>query len=249
MAKQKGLLKIEGTLDDLTFFKTEDGFVVRTKGGVSRDRILRDPSFIRTRENMTEFAHCAGTGKMLRRAAADLIRNVKDKRVTGRLTGTMARIKNYDTVSPRGQRKVDIGVTTPQGLALLKGFDFNTRSQLTTVMTKPWSLDTATGEVVIANLIPQNNIVPPEYATHVSFTAAFMMLDFATGESQVYQSNVVNLPIDLAATTVTLTPDDVPTGSGTAMYFLLVEFFQEINSVQYTLKNGSYNALSIIQAL
>jgi len=249
MAKQKGLLKIEGTLDDLTFLKTEDGFLVRTKGGVSKDRILKDPKFIRTRENMTEFAQCAHTGKMLRRAAADLIRNVKDRRVTSRLTGVLAKIKNHDTTSPRGERKVSIGLTTPQGLALLKGFDFNSRSQLSNILTKPWSLDAATGEVEITGLIPQNNIKPPEYATHVSLSSAFMMLNFDSGEYQVFQSNVVNLPINLTATTVTLTPSNVPTGSGVAMYFLLVEFFQEINSVQYTLKNGSYNALAIIEAI
>ncbi len=35
MAKLKGILKIEGTLDELTFYKTQDGHLVKTKGGVS----------------------------------------------------------------------------------------------------------------------------------------------------------------------------------------------------------------------
>lgn len=51
MAKLKGILKIEGTLDELTFYKTQDGHLVKTKGGVSAERIANDPNFQRTREN------------------------------------------------------------------------------------------------------------------------------------------------------------------------------------------------------
>lgn len=249
MAKQHGPLKIVGTIDDLTFLKTEDGYRVRAKGGVSKQRIQNDPNFARTRENMSEFAQCASSGKLLRRAAANLIRNVKDSRVTSRLTGVMAKIKKYDTTSIRGQRNVANGLTTPEGIALLKGFDFNDKSNLSLILTKDYTLDTATGEVEILDLTPLNHLSPPEYATHVSLSSAFMMLDFETGEYQVFQSNVENLPLNMTASTVTLTPTDVPTGSGVALYFLLVEFFQDTNGVQYTLKNGTFNALAIIEAL
>jgi len=29
---------------------------------------------------------------------------------------------------------------------------------------------------------------------------------------------------------------------------LLIEFFQEVNGIQYSLKNGSYNVLNIVDA-
>jgi hypothetical protein len=51
MAKSKGLLKIEGTLDGMTFYKSQDGYLVRTKGGVFAKRIANDAAFARTREN------------------------------------------------------------------------------------------------------------------------------------------------------------------------------------------------------
>ena len=35
---------------------------------------------------------------------------------------------------------------------------------------------------------------------------------------------------------------------GTKFYLILVEFFQEVNGVQYSLKNGSYNVLNIVEA-
>jgi len=45
MARQKGIIKIEGTLDDFTFYKTKDGYLVKTKSGVSGERIASDPAF------------------------------------------------------------------------------------------------------------------------------------------------------------------------------------------------------------
>ena len=52
MAKQQSFLKVAGTLDGLTFYKSVDGHLVRTKGGVSKGRIMNDPAYIRTRENI-----------------------------------------------------------------------------------------------------------------------------------------------------------------------------------------------------
>ena len=55
MGKLAGIIKLEGTLDGLTFYKSADGYLVRTKGGVSKTKIMNDPSFARTRENLCEF--------------------------------------------------------------------------------------------------------------------------------------------------------------------------------------------------
>jgi hypothetical protein len=55
MAKQEGTFKINGTIGDLTFYKSSGQYLVRQKGGVSGDRIKNDPNFARTRENNNEF--------------------------------------------------------------------------------------------------------------------------------------------------------------------------------------------------
>ena len=49
MARQKGLIRIQGTLDGITFYKTPDGNLVRTAGGIDKKRIATDPGFARTR--------------------------------------------------------------------------------------------------------------------------------------------------------------------------------------------------------
>ena len=80
MARQGGILKIKGTIGDITFFKTRDGYRVKEKSGVDGDRIATDPKFQRTRENGAEFGESALASKILRsaiRAMARLILKVE----------------------------------------------------------------------------------------------------------------------------------------------------------------------------
>jgi hypothetical protein len=247
MAKLKGIIKLEGTLDNLTFYKTSDGYLVKTKGGVSKERIENDPAFTRTRENGSEFGSSASSGKLLRQSVRNLMIRAKDNRVSSRVTQKMTQIKNFDLTSVRGERNVATGLATPEGKAALKGLDFNNRAILSAVLFAPYSIDLATGEITIPNMTPANDISFPSGATHVSFSSAFLKLDFDTSDSAIEYSPTVNLPIDLTSATQTLTPAGVPTGTGNDIYVLLIEFFQEINGVQYQLNNGAYNVLNIVE--
>lgn len=249
MAKLKSFIKIEGTLDDLTFYKGKEGYLVKTKSAISANRIKNDPAFARTRENGTEFGHAATSGKQLRRAILDLLTDAKDDLVTSRLTQTMTRVKNADTTSPRGQRTVAVGLATPEGKLALNGFNFNSSAILSSVLLTDFSLDTATGEIDIPDFIPSQNLTSPEGATHVSLEAGFLNIDFATDDKDLQVSPIFNTPINNTLTPVTLTPAAVPTGSGNQLYFLKVSFFQEVNGVQYPLNNGAYNALQLIDVL
>ncbi len=247
MARLKGLLKIEGTLDNLTFYKTQDGHLVKTKSGVSGDRIANDPNFQRTRENGTEFGSSATAGKVLRNAVRNLMMNASDSRVTSRLTQIMTVIKNFDTTSARGERNVAVGIADPAALAILKDFDFNDSAALGGVLFAPFTVTTATGEISIPAFVPINDVSYPSGATQISMKTAYANVDFVNGISAIEYSPVTNLPIDGTNTPVTLTPAAVPAGTGTKFYLILIEFFQEVNGIQYSLKNGSYNVLNIVE--
>jgi hypothetical protein len=249
MAKLNGILKIEGTLQDMTFYKTQDGHLVKTKSGVSGDRIANDPAFARTRENGSEFGSSASAGKLLRDAVRTMVSTASDNRVTSRVTQIMTQIKNLDTTSMRGERTVDVGIGTAEGKALLKDFNFNDKAILGAILYKPYAVNTSTGVISIANLVPINDIAAPSGSTHVSLKGAFAIVDFAAGTSDVGYTNIENLPIDGTSTSVTLTPATVPSGTGIKLFLLQVEFFQEVNAVQYSLNNGAYNALAIIEVV
>ena len=249
MGKLNGILKIEGTLENLTFYKSADGHLVRTKGGISKERIMNDPAFVRTRENGEEFGHCAGSGKMLRHALGAMVFKAKDRKLTSRLVKVMSGLKNLDSSGVRGKRHVAEGLTTDAGKLLLKGFDFNIRAGLQTVLYATIQLNITDGKVIIPDFISVEQLRTPEGATHFSMQSAFLNLDFATGVSAITFSTVDNHPINNSLLTVNLNPSGIPDGNGTQIYLLLIEFFQEVNGVQYILNNGAYNVLNVLDVV
>ncbi len=66
MARQKSIIKLDSTIGGITFYKSQDGYLAREKGGVSADRIKNDPAFQRTLENGLEFGRAGNAGKVLR---------------------------------------------------------------------------------------------------------------------------------------------------------------------------------------
>lgn len=249
MARLKSLLKVEGTLDGITFYKTQDGHLVRTSGSLDANRIRRDPSFARTRENIQEFRSAAKSGKMLRDSVRSLYYGLADNRLTSRLTKVMSAIGKYDYVSFRGLRNAATGLQAAEGKAQLRFFEFNNNSGLGSVLTAPWSLDTATGVITISDFIPAENLLIPEGATHFTISGAMQVIDFSTGNSSLKYTNKVNSPLIPTVLPVVLTPSSLPVGTGITLFYLKIEFFQLVNTVQYSLKNGKHNALCIIEVI
>ena len=249
MARLKGILKIHGTLDDLTFYKTQDGHLVKTKSSISKQRIMTDPNFQRTRENGSEFGSAASAGKLLRAAIRALLLTTSDNRITSRVTKVMTIVKNYDATSARGLRNVGVAISQAAAKAELKDFDFNIESPLSSTLFKPFAINATTGVITITGLVPSTDISFPIGATHVTVRGGWVKIDFAGNKAEIQLTNATNMVISNTATSVTLTPTAGPAVVGTGLFLLAVEFFQLVNGVQYTLKNGSYNSLSIVQVV
>lgn len=246
MAKTDGIIKIEGTIEDLTFYKKDGRNFVRKKGGVSKERIDTDPNFVRTRENNSEFALSGGAGKLLRKSFGNMVFRAKDSKISSRMLQMMSYIKNEDSTSVRGKRNVARGLDTAEGKARLLGFDFNNNAPLASVLSASYSVDTTTGVIAIADLVPAEQLVLPQGATHVSFQGAASTINFETGVFETVYSNTETVPINLTPSTITLTPTSVPTGGTIQVFALLIYFSQEVNGVLYPLKNQEFNVLNLV---
>ena len=248
MARLKGIIKLQGTLDDLTFYKTQDGHLVKTKSSISKDRIANDPAFIRTRENGSEFGSAASAGKLLRVAVKNLLATSNNK-LTSRVTKLMMLLRTADITSMRGDRNVYTAIGTTGGQNLIKGFDFNPKAPLGTVLLRSYTLDKTTGSVAFLDMNPMTDFVSPKGTTSISITAAWAKLDFKKKIFDIFYSDtfVMNLetqangPFDLSIDTKPKTP-------GISLFLLSVEFKQEVNGVLYSLNNGAYNACAILDA-
>ena len=249
MAKFEGIFEIQGTMKGMTFYKSKDGLLIRAKGGVSKKRIMNDPAFQRTRENGTEFGQNAKMGQLIRRSIASLLPLAKDYRVSSRLSQVMSQVKNLDYDSIRGQRKVAIGIESPEGKQLLKGFNFNLNAPFISVFKSEANLDTATGVVTISDFDPKIHLALPQGATHVGFSVAVSSVDFEKEVSETTFSPRSNFSVASGVQNFRLAPTAMPILVGKKMFYFLIEFYQEINGEQYPLLNNAYNVLYLKEVL
>jgi hypothetical protein len=245
MARQKGIIKLKGTIGDITFYKTQDGHLAREKGGIDASRIANDPAFQRTRENGSEFGRAGKAGKLLRTALRPLLINSADGRMVSRLTQRMVKVIQADQVSERGLRNVIDGEAE-----LLFGFEFNIRGKLGTSLYAPFvaAIDRVSGEITvdIASFVPANMIAAPSGTTHFKIISGGAEVDFEAETFVVATSETAILPWDATPTAVISQTNAVTANSTKPLFLALgVEFYQEINGQMYPLKNGAFNPLSI----
>ncbi|KVV14596.1 hypothetical protein [Flavobacterium sp. TAB 87] len=246
MAQQKGIIKLRGTIGDITFYKTKDGHMAREKGGVDAKRIANDPAFQRTRENGSEFGRAGKAGKILRSSIRSLLLNAADSRMVSRLTQSMIKVIQADTTSVRGLRNVIDGEAE-----LLIGFEFNINSTLDSTIYVPYqaSINRVTGAILleIPSFVPADMIVAPSGATHFKILSAGTEIDFESETFLEAHTETAVLPLNKLPT-VAITHSNIVTPNSTKPLFLVMglEFYQEVNGTMYTLKNGMYNPLSVV---
>jgi hypothetical protein len=246
MAKQTGIIKLKGTIGGISFYKTGDGHLAREKGGVDKSRIQNDPAFQRTRENGSEFGRAGKGGKVLRNAIRVLLQNAKDKRVVSRLTKDLVAITKTDTTNERGSRTLQDG-----NLSLLKSFEFNLNGKLgaTLFATYTKAFDRVTGDATIniAAFSPTIRIAAPAGTSHFKVVMGAAELDFEN-EISVFENDETGiLPYDSANTaSIALTASITANSILPVVEVLGIEFYQEVNGQMYPLKNGAYNALSVV---
>ncbi|MBC7748864.1 MAG: hypothetical protein H7Z76_09880 [Methylotenera sp.] len=247
MARQKGIIKLKGTIGDITFYKTKDGHLAREKGGVDASRIANDPAFQRTRENGSEFGRAGKAGKTLRTALRTLLLNSADSRMVSRLTQRMVKVIQADLTNERGLRNVIDGEAE-----LLVGFEFNIGGKLGTTLFAPFvgGIDRVTGAITVdlESFIPANMIAAPSGTTHFKIISAGAEIDFEAEVFVTTNSETAILPWDMTST-VAISHLNAVTPNSTKPLFLAVgvEFYQEVNGRMYPLKNGSYNPLALVQ--
>ena len=247
MAKQKGIIKLEGTIGDITFYKSQDGYLAKGKGGISANRIANDPNFQRTRENGYEFGRAGKAGKILRNSIRALLQNASDRLLVSRLTTEMVKVIQEDITNLRGERNVTDGEA-----GLLEGFEFNINGKLGTTLYAPFigTIDRPGGKLS-ANLlpfVPANMIAAPGGTTHFKIISAGAEVDFENENFVVDTQETAVLPWDNNPTAVINLINIVAANSTHPLFLALgVSFYQEVNGQMYPLKNGAFNALSLIK--
>lgn len=172
MAKNTSFVKLEGTLDGLTFYRQKGESLVKTKNRVSKNRILHDPAYKRTRENMQEFGGAIMVTKALRSAFSGIVRTMTDSYFTGRVNRLMKRV-NDTGAGRRGERDYNL----VDNATLFRSFEFNAELPFSTQFFAPYDAPVITaGRDGATWTVPDFNtdlyVVKPEGATHMRLVLA-----------------------------------------------------------------------------
>jgi len=260
MARQSGIIRIKGNLGGLSFYEKDGASFVKEKGGIEKTRILHDPAFKRTRENMAEFGGSATVGKALRLGLLSVQKLHGGRNLVGKITQRMKQI-NAKGNGSRGKRPFEIVANKHS----LLGLEFNKHS-FDSLFLAPYLLEANAQKNQVTVRIPTFNtsdyIHAPSGATHFRFVCAITVLsdylyDDELGHYEPMNPNVNKLNSNAETAEIKLggnTADEInlqcnlpgnPTldDSSALIVCVGIEFLQGIGADFYSLKSD--NALKI----
>ncbi len=247
MAKQEGIIELSGSIGNITFQRTKNGFTAIRKSNLTAERVAKDAAFQRTRENNAEFGTAGRSAKLIKTAFRLLLQNVKDGTSTNRLFTVMMKAIKADNVSPRGQRNAASG-----NMALLKNFDFNNSATLSRTCNIAYStaINRANGTIsfTVPAFTPVKEIIWPEGASHYKIVMAAAELNFTDLLTVTDEKETAILPIDSNITVASTLLANLPLNSVLPIVVAAgVQFYQDVNGTYYPLKTGLYNPLSLVE--
>jgi hypothetical protein len=99
MAKQAGLIKINGTIGDICFYRLHDGYFARTKSSLSGKRVKNDPAFVGTMKYAALLACASKIASVIYKRLPEAQKNRKKyQAITGEAMRLIKQEKNIETV-------------------------------------------------------------------------------------------------------------------------------------------------------
>ena len=261
MAKQGSFIRLKGNLGGLSFYESNGQALVRQKGGVPKERIMRDAAFKRSRENMKEFGGSARAGKAMRMCFSSFTKTVASKNLVGRVTARMKQVCAKGT-GVRGKRPLIL----TDNKQLLVGLEFNEQRPFASVFLAPHTLTANAGKNQLSLVVPVFNtsdaVSAPQGATHFRLiVAAGVVSNYAYNETTaeyepmspllnmknrtVYSPEIKLGGVTASDMTVLCALDGNPVidANSAVVACVGIEFLQMVGTVYYPLK--SVNALTV----
>jgi hypothetical protein len=246
MARQKGIIKITGTLDGLNFYSRLGVPLIRKAGGgFQSEAIKTKPSMVRVRENGSEFKICMTSVKHFKIGLQPITNQFKDTFLHQRLVQLFTKIKLLDTVSARGQRTVGIGLENEAGKNLLNRYVLTSGNSLDAVLRQGFEVDWSLSGFRIA-AFDVAAVRFPKGVTHVQLQTGYMVFDFTTFTPVFTKSASMTLSKAAATAPLELGISALPIGAGTKIVVVYLQFMQEVNGTMCLMKELKTRGLEVV---
>ena len=245
MGKQTGLIQLEGSVGNVTFYKGPDGAIAKIKAGPSKSKLQTSPTFEKLRQQNSEFGRAGLASRLFKKVFRTMIKGNSDNRVSRRLHKKMVEVIQADLINPRGKRNVVDGEAE-----LLKGFEFNKDKSLDAAFAVEFTsaIDRVTGEmkVHINSFIPANDVLAPAGTTHYRIFIGSASIDFEKEEFVTDFKSTDDLPWDKVATAAIDLVTTVTPNSTHPLFLLMGIQYCDIVNGSKTLSNlGSLSVVMV----
>lgn len=238
MAKNVGLVQIEGTIGGITF----------KKGGVMSQAVgKRAVTSAETKKNNSEFGNATSVASLFYKALAYLTWSGGSKNTFSRVVKKMTEAIYLDGSSVKGERNVLDGELT-----VFEGFEYNAVQSVSGVFNDflTSAIDRITGVclVSIPAFVPLQALKMPNGATHVKFVAQAAAVDFEVKEFETKKAETGFIPLNATLTAVQNLSCDLSNGSTHPIFLgVAVDFYQYINGTYSILDNSAFNVATILK--
>ena len=247
MAKNKGPLKLSGSLGEITFRDTREGNIASQKSSLTRERVRTDPAFERSRLAAQTFKQAACAAGLIRRTFLPLLTDCTDTRFAGRLTARVRKIIQEDSENRAGEQ---LGFSD---LTELVGFECNKLQSFSAVCYLGLNINHKISEqklnITVAGMKANADSLPVGI-THWQGQLAVGIVNFHKGTSRLLCHHI--LPFTgLTETLGSLSPIEISTDTGIGKCVLgLIAFrpFTQQGSAFYPLKDKRKNAATVFYA-
>lgn len=249
MAKVISLFKFRGSIDDLTFRQTQDGFIAGMKPGPTRERVLSHENFRLTRRNADEFQQAIRDARLLRHGLGTALNGRTGSSMNGRVNGVFYKAARRDGISDLGSRRAFQG-----DMGLLTGFDFNKRLPLAyalpVLFTHSLAAEAGTCKVEVPCFIARKRKDFPAEATHFRLVSGMVVIDFLHGKYREDIQRGKLLPLRKKTPGVIGFEHKVERANGqVAVQVLGMEFYRLADEYPVLVKGSALQVLEVVKTV
>jgi hypothetical protein len=246
MGTLKGLIQFTGKFDGLSFYEMNGKIIVRKTGGFDGEKIKKESNYARVRENSREFASSAKAGKYFRASVHSYLKKLNIPYIHNSIVSLFQKITKFDIVSSRGDRKIAVGLATPEGLQAITDFEFNKQVRFSSLFPFVCTVDFEKGSLIIPHFT-LSALQKPKGATHISIQFISLGLDFALqNQYSCIEGTSLTYPIkggDTEITTIAMTC--MMPAAPVVMGLLFIGFSQGVNAIDYTLADSYLKIVAV----
>lgn len=155
MARQTGIIRLNGRIGGLDFYQSEGVDMVRNKTGPTTKQFKNSKAFERSRQASNDFGTAGGLAGKLKHAIIYMYGPALNPHINSKLTGIFTSVLAKDRIHPRGERKILYG-----DISKLVGIDFTADNNLRSTLGRlPHLSEKEKGKLFTFDF--RENLTPP----------------------------------------------------------------------------------------